>query len=68
MEVLNFADDTLLYLKLPKNTNNTESLNNSELIKLNTWMEANQLKLNASKTNYLIFSHRNKINNTLDNL
>ena len=68
MEVLNFADDTLLYLTLPKNTNNIESLINSELIKVNTWMEANQLKLNASKTNYLIFSHRNKINNTLDNL
>ena len=63
LNVLNFADDTLLYKELP-NINNTELYLNKEFRKVNEWMDKNHLKLNLSKTNYLIFSHnRNKSTN-----
>ena len=43
MEVLNFADDTLIYQKISKyDYNDTEHLINLELTKVSTWMRSNQ--------------------------
>ena len=45
MEVLNFADDTLLYIKIPPNSTNIENHINSELAKVNKWVKENHLKM-----------------------
>ena len=68
MQVLNFADDTLLYKKFPKQHKNIENDLNLELKKVSDWMEANHLKINASKTNFLIFSPKSDKFNKLNNL
>ena len=54
MNVLNFADDTLLYTKISK-TNNIELEINTELNKVHKWLKTNHLKLNFSKTNFIRF-------------
>ena len=62
LNVLNFADDTLLYHEI--NTTYSEIWLNNEFRNVNNWMDKNHLQLNLSKTNYLIFSHnRNKPTN-----
>ena len=60
MEVLNFADDTLIYQKISKHDTNTEHIINTELNKVSTWIRSNHLKLNFVKTNYIIFNPKSK--------
>ena len=55
MNVLNFADDTLLYITF-NNTRNMENTLNIELDKINNWLYNNHLKINASKTKYMLFT------------
>ena len=55
METINFADDTLVYCTI-KDPNNIENTLNNEFQKIINWMDANHLKLNYNKTNFLIFS------------
>ena len=55
MNVLNFADDTLIYHNT-KNTNNIEQWLNKEFHNVNCWMDYNHLKLNLTKTKFIIFS------------
>ena len=55
MEMINFADDTLLYYPI-KETKNIESWLNMQLQNVNDWMKTNKLKLNLTKTNYMLFS------------
>ena len=62
--VINFADDTMLYFKFNK-LDNIETLLNKELDKINTWMKQNHLKLNISKTKFMLFSPKCKIFETL---
>ena len=63
MTVLNFADDTLLYHPIQQNKE-AETWLNKEFGKVNIWITKNQLKLNYSKTNHIIFSHNsNKTQN-----
>jgi hypothetical protein len=51
-----FADDTTLLAPLSCDTNtNISDTINSELDKINTWLDANQLNLNTSKTKYMLF-------------
>ena len=67
-----FADDTSLFFS-QKDEDIIESTVNNELIKIEHWLQANKLTLNASKSNYIFFkpAQRNvkkiislKINNT----
>ena len=58
-KVINFADDTLLYFRYNKFENVNTILNN-ELEKINKWMSQNHLKLNISKTKFMIFASRLK--------
>lgn len=64
MKVINFADDTLLYYDI-KNTQNLQTLINNELKQIITWMQINHLKLNLTKTNYMIFSPKSNKFKTL---
>ena len=60
MNVLNFADDTVLYMDFD-GLNNVENFINNELEKVNVWMETNHLQINASKTKYMILAPNNEI-------
>ena len=55
-QVINFADDTLLYHKVTDTTKCIEKYLNTEFIKVNNWMVSNKLKLNSSKTKFMIFT------------
>lgn len=60
MKVLNFADDTLFYMKF-KNKNNMEIKLNNELDKIYSWLNNNHLRVNTSKTKYMVFAPNLKI-------
>ena len=58
-----FADDSTLSCKIDQN-NIIHSTNkiNSELEKVCTWLNANQIKLNIEKSTFLVFSYMKSIN------
>ena len=58
-ECLLFADDTSIFLSHTDQEYLTTSLN-EELKKLNIWMKTNKLSVNINKTNYVIFSSKQK--------
>ena len=67
MQIINFADDTLAYHNF-SNTDNIQNWINKEFNNISIWMEKNHLKLNLTKTNFIIFSPKcNKFKN-LSNL
>ena len=53
-EVVQFADDTCLFLK-NKTKNKLEELVNNEIAKVSDWLITNALSLNVSKSNFLYF-------------
>ena len=53
------TDDTTVYMAYD-NMNHLYTIVNHELDKLTDWFRANELSLNISKTNYMLFSHLNK--------
>ena len=56
LKVLNFADDTLLYSTLKKNTYQRDNIYlNSQLENVSKWLINNRLKLNVNKTRYMLF-------------
>ena len=67
LNVLNFADDTLLYTTLDTGKN-VDKFINDELNNVDTWLKSNQLKLNLNKTKYMLFQPRSKKFKTLQNL
>ena len=62
LKLLHFADDSTAFMPF-RNPISICSTINSELLKIDDWVRANQLSLNASKTTYSIFSAK-KINLT----
>ena len=50
MNIIHFADDSTLHVKLPKNCDITSMVNN-ELLSINSWLQANRLCLNVDKQN-----------------
>ena len=56
LSIINFADDSTAYLT-HDDVNSAIPLVNLELKKLDTWVCANKLSLNTSKTAYTIFSN-----------
>ena len=54
LEPIMFADDTNLFYS-HKNINSLFNTVNEELIKINSWFQANKLFLNADKTKYTFF-------------
>jgi hypothetical protein len=54
-----FADDTSIFLSHTDQEYLTTSLN-EELKKLNIWMKTNKFSVNINKTNYVIFSSKQK--------
>ena len=58
MKILSFADDTTVYLAGPY-VHELKDKANSELIKLNDWLCANQLSLNVKKTKFSLFRPNN---------
>ena len=67
MELINFADDTLIYCPI-SDTDNIERKLNDELKIIINWITINHLKLNYKKTNFLIFSPKTNKFKTLQNL
>ena len=55
-----FADDTTVFIE-GQNYNNIIFTLNTELQKLDVWLQANKLTLNTAKTHYMVF-HRARIN------
>ena len=62
LEVINYADDTLLYQSIPQHIN-AENWINEEFNKVTHWMYKNHLKPNYNKTNYLTFTNKPEYNN-----
>ena len=56
--MLMYADDTTLYCNFNKNIH--EMIINRELYKVSTWLSANKLPLNVSKTKFIMFRTLNK--------
>jgi len=54
-----FADDTCL-LSSDSNLNSLEAKVNSDLIKLSSWLRANKISLNTTKTEVILFRSKNK--------
>ena len=66
LDVKLFADDACL-VHSDKNPEELEKLINFELAKIDNWMKINKLTINYDKTNYIIFTKRNKnVNITLE--
>ena len=60
-----YADDTTFIINISKfkstNVQNSISKNiNDELGKISNWLAVNKLSLNASKSNYMVFHHKQK--------
>ena len=60
LKSIHFADETTLYSDINPSTVPTY-LFNYELAQVQTWINANNLTLNVQKTNYMIISSRNQI-------
>ena len=54
-----FADDTNIFYEC-ENLSKLQRIVNKELKKLSIWLNSNRLALNISKTNFVIFSAKNK--------
>ena len=61
-----FAGDTTVIIE-NQNYNNRILTLNTELNKLDVWLQANQLTLNTDKTHYMVF-HRARIKSKTENL
>ena len=60
LNILNFADDTMLYKTFTKDTHLNGSKNfNTELGKVSDWLMVNKLKLNLDKTGSMLL-HQSK--------
>ena len=58
-----FADDSTLSMKFDPNSDvNVANVVNSELLSVNNWLLVNKIKINITKTSYMIFSYRRNIN------
>ena len=57
LKSIHFADDTTLYLDMKPSIDHT-LLINTELTRVQSWINANKLSLNVQKTNYMIISNR----------
>ena len=55
-----FADDTNLFL-IDRNLTDIEYKMNTELLKINEWIQVNKLSLNIGKTNYMLFKSNRKV-------
>ena len=67
LNVINFADDTMLYYKFQE-TKNFEYFIKQELRNVTTWMKTNKLKLNLNKTKFMIFAPDSENFKTLKNI
>lgn len=56
-----FADDSTLSYSFESNDATVGGVVNDELVLVNRWLCSNKIKINADKTNYIIFSLRNAI-------
>ena len=65
MHVLNSADDTLLYNTF-SNPNNMENVANRELGNVTQWLKVNHLKLNSSKTKFMVFATKSPLYKSID--
>ena len=67
LKVLNFADDTLLYSDF-ESPLCVDKVLNDELKKVTQWLNDNKLKLNCTKTKYLVFSPKSNKFNSLKSM
>ena len=67
IELILFADDTNLFLH-GISLSSLELRLNRELENLSTWFKVNMLSLNPKKTNYMIFTQKTNVTDTLMNI
>ena len=60
-----FANDTNMFFT-GNNLQTMTAVINQELVKVQEWLYCNKLSLNVLKTNYMIFTSRNKCMNAVD--
>ena len=60
-----FADDTNIFSTGKNLSELSESLNEA-LVNIEEWLRCNRLSLNVLKTNYMIFTTKNKLNHNVD--
>lgn len=59
--IISYADDTTLTCDINCKLENISTKINTELAKIHTWLTLNKLSLNILKTNFILFSQRNKV-------
>ena len=64
LKSIHYAYDTTLNGDINPSNDHT-SMINSELAQVKMWKNANKLSLNVQKTNYMIISNRNPIENII---
>ena len=60
-----FADDTNIF-STGKNLSELRESLNEDLVNIEEWLRCNKLSLNVLKTNYMIFTTKNKLSNDVD--
>ena len=60
-----FADDTNIFLT-GKNLSELTEFLNEDLVNIEEWLRCNRLSLNVLKTNYMIFTTKNKLGHDVD--
>ena len=60
-----FSDDTNLFLT-GKNISELTEFLNEDLVNIEEWLRCNRLSLNVLKTNYMIFTTKNKLGHDVD--
>ena len=60
-----FADDTNIF-STGKNLNELRESLNEDLVNIEEWLRCNRLSLNVLKTNYMIFTTKNKLSHDVD--
>ena len=64
-----YADDHAIIHFFSPDNNNIKQIIEGDIGKIKTWMEENQLKMNAAKTEYIVMGTSNSLwKNTLDNI
>ena len=57
MRFVHFADDMIVFAS-DSDINNVHATVNRELVEVDSWLKANRLSLNVSKTSYMIISNQ----------
>ena len=64
LEIIHYADDTTAFIR-GDNLTYLQTIINTELNSINTWLQCNRLTLNIQKSSYMVFSHEEALLNII---